>query len=84
MNRSFRLLRAYAHWQPEVSGSGRLECSCTQVHARFGATRTSPRADRPDGRHLYAAACSSTMSRVRAGSTLIPGPIVDANVTERM
>ena len=32
----------------------------------------------------YAATGSSTMSRVRDGSTLTPGPIVDANVTERM
>ena len=32
----------------------------------------------------YAATGSSTMSRVRDGSTLTPGPIVDAKVTERM
>jgi len=33
---------------------------------------------------VYAATASSTMSRVRVGSTLTPGPIVVANVTERM
>jgi hypothetical protein len=38
---------------------------------------------RPAGRR-YAATGSPTMSRVLDGSTLIPGPIVVANVTERM
>ena len=33
---------------------------------------------------VYAATGSSTMSRVRAGSTLTPGPIVVANTTDRM
>jgi hypothetical protein len=35
-------------------------------------------------KRFYAGTGSSTMSRVREGSTLIPGPIVVAKVTERM
>jgi hypothetical protein len=35
-------------------------------------------------RSVYAATGSSTMSRVRVGSTLTPGPIVVANTTVRM
>jgi hypothetical protein len=33
---------------------------------------------------VYAATGSSTIPRVIAGSTLTPGPIVEAKVTERM
>jgi hypothetical protein len=76
-----------------------LAAGATDSHADAAAIETTAAVNRrcpvlltleifapanPGAKGYAAAAVSSTMSRVRDGSTLMPGPIVDANVTDRM
>jgi hypothetical protein len=75
----------------ELSVSATLNSRSVNRPGTSGTLGTAAAAAHPRGkrfgiatRRAYAATGSSTMSRVRDGSTFTPGPIVVANVTERM